>query len=295
MADIIRLCLIGLGRTGKEVAKVLLRQKDMDIVMAVCSRGSDKTGKDLGQILDSRDTGIIIDSCDNLEANLLKYKPDVAIDFSDPDATVRNAEILGKRKVNMVIGTTGFTEIQIKRLMNISKIHKIGIVYAPNITLGVNVLMLLTNLAASILDGYDCTIIESHFKTKKDSPSGTAKKIAKEVLKGVSGNADTSARDLDYSDIPIHSVRAGGIIGKHHVIMAGEYDKIEIIHESFTRTAFALGAIKAVSFINKKVGFFEMSDVLDLKRVMTRYLEREASYKKQRFFNTEMQGSEVSV
>ncbi|NLY44222.1 MAG: 4-hydroxy-tetrahydrodipicolinate reductase [Clostridiaceae bacterium] len=291
----IRLCLIGLGRTGKEVAKVLLKRKDMDIVMAVCSSGSDKIGKDLGQIIDSRDTGIIIDSCDALDENILKYKPDVAIDFSDPNATVRNAEILGKRKVNMVIGTTGFTEFQIKKLMNISKIHKIGIVYAPNITLGVNVLMVLTNLAASILEGYDCTIIESHFKNKKDSPSGTAKKIAKEVLKGMSGNTDIAAHDLDYSDVPIRSVRAGGIIGKHHVIMAGEYDKVEIVHESFTRTAFAVGAIKAVSFINKKVGFFEMSDVLDLRRVMTRYLEREANYKKQRFFNPEMQESEISV
>jgi 4-hydroxy-tetrahydrodipicolinate reductase len=195
----------------------------------------------------------------------------------------------------MVIGTTGFTEIQSKKLMSIAKNNKTGIVHAPNITLGVNVLMVLTNLAASILEGYDCTIIESHFKNKKDAPSGTAKKIAEEVLKGMSANSNIYPRDLDYNEIPIHAVRAGGIIGRHRVIMAGEYDKVEIIHESFARTAFALGALKAVRFVHEKVGFFEMTDVLDLKRIMTRYLEREAYFKKQRHFNVEMAENEMSV
>lgn len=295
MADLIRICLIGLGRTGKEIARVLLKQIDMELVMAVCSENSDKIGKDLGEILESRDTGIIIDSCSNLEKNIFKYKPNVAIDFSDPEATIRNAEILGKMRVRMVIGTTGFTEIQSKKLMSIAKNNKTGIVHAPNITLGVNVLMVLTNLAASILEGYDCTIIESHFKNKKDAPSGTAKKIAEEVLKGMSANSNIYPRDLDYNEIPIHAVRAGGIIGRHRVIMAGEYDKVEIIHESFARTAFALGALKAVRFVHEKVGFFEMTDVLDLKRIMTRYLEREAYFKKQRHFNVEMAENEMSV
>ncbi|MGE4283795.1 MAG: 4-hydroxy-tetrahydrodipicolinate reductase [Clostridia bacterium] len=295
MAEIIRVCLIGLGRTGKEIARVLLEQKDIELVMAVCSEYSEKVGKDLGDILNCRNTGIIIDSCTNLEQNIFKYKPDVAIDFSDPDATISNAETLGRMKIRIVIGTTGFTEIHTKRLMSITRNNKTAIVHAPNITLGVNVLMVLTNLAASILEGYDCEIVESHFKNKKDAPSGTAKKIANEVLKGASINNETNAHDLDYSQIPIHAIRAGGIVGKHSVILAGEYDKVEITHESFARRAFALGALKAVRFIYEKIGFFEMNDVLDLKYVMTRYLEREMYFKKQRHFNTEVPENEMNA
>lgn len=290
----IRVCLIGLGRTGKEIAKVLLQQEDMKLVMAVCGNHSEKAGKDLGEILNMRDTGIIIDSSNNLEQNILKYKPNVAIDFSTPEATIHNAEILAKMKIRMVIGTTGFNELQLKKIMNISKSNKVGIVHAPNITLGVNVMMVLTNLAASILENYDCEIIESHFKQKKDAPSGTAKKIAREALKGISiNNEEVDIHDLDYNEIPIHAVRAGGIIGKHKVILAGEHDKVEITHESFSRTAFALGALKAVRFIHEKIGFFEMNDVLDLRHVMTSYLEREAYLRKQRYYNLEMQEDQL--
>ncbi|MCG8500227.1 MAG: 4-hydroxy-tetrahydrodipicolinate reductase [Firmicutes bacterium] len=289
----LNLCLIGLGRTGIEIAKVLLQQSDIQLVMAVCSSKSDKAGKDLGEILNTRDTGIIVSRCTDLEQNLLKYKPEVAIDFSQPEATIQNAEALAKMRVKMVIGTTGFNELQQKKLMNISKNNKVGIVHAPNITLGVNVMMVLTNLAASILDNYDCEIIESHFKQKKDAPSGTAKKIATEVLKGMSINNDINVHDLDYEDIPIHAVRAGGIIGRHRTILAGKYDKVEIIHESFSRTAFALGALKAVRFIHDKVGFFEMNDVLDLRHVMTTYLEREAHFRKQRYYHMEIQENQL--
>ncbi len=284
----IRVCLIGLGRTGSEIAKVLLKQDDIKLVMAVCGEKSEKVDKDLGEILNTRDTGIIVDSSNNLEKNIFKYKPDVAIDFSTPDATVNNAVILAKMKVRMVIGTTGFNEIQLKKLMTIPKNNKVGIVIAPNVTLGVNVMMVLTNLAASILESYDCEITEAHFKEKMDSPSGTAKKIANEVLKGMSTNDnEINIHDLDYKEIPIHAIRAGGIIGQHKTILAGEYDKIEITHESFSRTVFALGALKAVRFIYEKIGFYEMSDVLDLRRIMTRYLEREAYLRKQRYYNIE--------
>ncbi len=285
----IRVCLIGLGRTGKEIAKVLLQQQNLKLVMAVCGKGSNKRGKDLGKILNMRDVGIVIQSSNYLQQQLLKYKPNVAIDFSTPEATIQNAEVLAAMKVRMVVGTTGFNEFQLKKLMHIEKNNKSGIVHAPNITLGVNVLMVLTNLAASILENYDCEIIESHFKQKKDAPSGTAKKIAKEALKGISINNEyIDVHDLDDDAIPIHAIRAGGIIGRHRIIMAGEYDKIEITHESFSRTAFAIGALKAVKFIYDKIGFYEMNDVLDLRHVMTSYLEREAYLRKQRHYHLEL-------
>lgn len=279
----LNICLIGLGRTGKEIAKILLQQEDMRLVMAVCSEHSAKEGKNLGEILNIQETEIVVESCSNLEQSILKYKPDVAIDFSNPEATLRNAEALGKQKVPVVVGTTGFNDLQSRKLVSLTRQYKIGILHAPNITTGVNVLMVLTNLAASILENYDCTITESHFKNKKDAPSGTAIKIAKEIAKARSNT--TAVHDHDTSDIPIHAIRAGGIIGHHKVILAGEFDKIEISHESFARTAFAMGALKAVKFINNKVGFYEMDDVLDLKNVIMRYLERESMIRKQRYLN----------
>ena len=146
-----------------------------------------------------------------------------------------------------------------------------AICYAPNITLGVNVLMLLTNIAASILNNYDFQITEVHHRNKKDSPSGTAVKIAREIKKGL----DFVGHDINESQIPINSVRTGGVVGKHEVMIVGNDDKIEITHESFSRKAFALGAVKAIEFIYDKIGYYEMEDVLNFGRILENYIKNE--------------------
>lgn len=265
----IRICLVGLGKTGKEVAKVLLEQHDIRLVAAICSPGSSKAGKDLGEVIDGRDTGIIVEGSEKLEEIIFRTKPDVVVDFSRPEATVRNAVIFAKMRVNIVVATTGFSKISLKRLFILTRKYHIGIVHAPNITLGVNVLMLLTNIASSLLNNYDFQIIEQHHSRKKDIPSGTALKIAGEIEKGLS--ATGTARE----NIPISAVRAGGIIGKHEVSIIGEEDRLEISHESFSRKAFAAGAIRAVKFLYKKTGYFEMADVLNLGRVLGDLVEKE--------------------
>lgn len=267
-----RICLVGLGKTGKEIAKVLVKQEGMELVSVVCRPGSDKIGKDLGQVIGIRDTGIIIESSEHLEHIIFRTKPDIAIDFSNPHATVRNAVVFSRMKVNMVIGTTGFSPVSLKRLYILTKKHHNGIVYAPNITLGVNVLMLLASLASGILSNYDFEIMEIHHSKKKDAPSGTAIKIAKEMEKALESSPAAVKRD-----IPIHAVRAGGVIGKHEVMIIGEEDKIVISHESFSRKVFALGALQAVNFIFGKVGYFEMSDVLNLNKVLSNCLEKDKS------------------
>jgi 4-hydroxy-tetrahydrodipicolinate reductase len=275
----IRVCLMGLGKTGKEIARVLLEQKDLKLVAAVCSPESSKKGKDLGEIIGCGSTGIIIHGSDNLEEVIFKSKPDVVIDFSSPEATMKNAKIFSKMKVNIVIATTGFSNIALKKLLILTKKYHNGIVYAPNITLGVNVLMLLTNIASNILNNYDFQITEVHHKKKKDAPSGTAKKIAKEIEKGLK----SSGTDLEETDIPITAIRAGGVIGKHEVMIIGEEDKIEITHESFSRRAFAEGAIRAVRYLHRKTGFYEMSDVLNLGKVLGDYAENVRSSAGKRF------------
>lgn len=269
----IKVCLLGLGRTGKEIARVLLEQKDIHFTFAVCSKGSEKVNKDLGEVLNINNTGIKVIDPKDLEEYILKYKPQVAVDFSKSDAAISNAKVLSKMKVKVVIGTTGFNELQHKKLVNLVRENKTAIVHAPNITVGVNVLMTLTNIAAGILQDYDSTIIESHFKEKKEAPTSTAKKIANEIVKGHSYE-DGIDNNLDISSIPILSVRAGGIVGKHKVIMASEHDKIEITHESFSRKAFALGALRAVRFIVDKVGYYEMDDVLNLKEIINKFSEK---------------------
>ncbi len=266
----IRVCLVGLGKTGKEIAKVLLEQKDIKLAAVICSADSDKVGRDLGEVLGIRDTGIIINGADELEEVVFRNKPDVVVDFSSPAATLRNAIAFSKMRVNIVVGTTGFSKMALKKLFVLTRKYHNAIVYAPNITLGVNVLMLLTNLASSILSNYDFQVTEVHHKNKKDAPSGTAIKIANEIEKGISSSGQAFG-----GDIPIHAVRAGGVVGKHEVMIIGEDDKIEISHESFSRKAFALGAIKAVKFIFGKTGYFEMNDVLNLKKVLGDYMEKE--------------------
>ncbi|MEN6315441.1 MAG: 4-hydroxy-tetrahydrodipicolinate reductase [Clostridiaceae bacterium] len=267
----IRVCLIGLGKTGSEVAKVLLGQENIKLVAAVCRPGSEKTGKDLGEIIGCRDTGLKVIGADKLEEMVFRTKPDVAVDFSKPEATIRNAVILSRMKVNMVVATTGFSKFSLKRLFVLTRRYHNGIVYAPNITLGVNVMMLITSIASSILNNYDFQVNEEHHNRKKDIPSGTALKIAGEIEKALI----SSGSDVKPGTVPINAVRAGGIVGKHEVTIAGDEDMLEISHQSFSRKAFASGAIRALKFVYKKTGYFEMSDVLNLSSILSNYIEHD--------------------
>ncbi len=258
----IKVCVIGLGRTGQHIARGILEQKNMELVAAFCSTGSSKSGMDVGAVMGGREIGIKVYPADKMEDVLFTVKPDVAVDFSNPNATLKNARILSRMKVNMVIGTTGFTQEGINELTGLQRKYHNGIVYAPNITLGVNTVMLLSNIAANILNNYDFQIVETHFKNKKDSPSGTALKLAGEMERGL------NASGVYNKKIPISAIRAGGVIGRHEVQIFGEHDKIEISHESFSRKIFAEGAIQAVNFVYKKSGYFEMKEVLDMKKVL---------------------------
>ncbi|NMB33769.1 MAG: 4-hydroxy-tetrahydrodipicolinate reductase [Clostridium sp.] len=272
----IKICLVGIGKTGREIARIILEQKNMKLVSVICSPNSEKLGKPLDEVIGSNNSGIIIENQDNLRQVIFKNKPDVVIDFSSPEATIRNAKVFSKMRVNIVVGTTGFSDFALKRLFVLTRMYHNAICYAPNITLGVNVLMLLTNIAAGILDNYDFQITEVHHRHKKDAPSGTAIKIAQEVKRGLSSVGDMNGE----AKVPISSHRIGGVVGKHEVIIAGNYDKIEISHECFSRKAFAIGAVKAAKFIHGKVGYFEMSDVLNFGKVLESYLEKEYNIKK---------------
>lgn len=260
----LKVCLIGLGKTGKEIAKMIFNQRGMKIISAMCSPSSLKKHMDLGEAIGIQDIGIKIEGTNRLEESMIHSRPDVVVDFSKPEATLKNAKIISQMGINMVIGTTGFAETELKKIRTLAYTNQTGIVYAPNITLGVNVLMVLTKLASVLLNNYDFQISEIHHKNKKDIPSGTALKIVSEIEDGLL----YLGKDISEEKIPINSVRAGGVVGKHEVLIVGEDDRITISHESFSRKVFANGAIQAINFIHDKVGFYEMSDVLSLSKVI---------------------------
>ncbi|MGE5626627.1 MAG: 4-hydroxy-tetrahydrodipicolinate reductase [Solirubrobacterales bacterium] len=265
----IKVGLIGLGRTGMHIASEIFEQNNMELVAAICSPKSEKRGMTLGSLIFDKENPLVITSSEELKETIFKTKPDVIVDFSTPNATMENSRLLSSLKVNIVIGTTGFTDEELNELRSLPLKYHNGIVYAPNITLGVNTLMLLSNIAANILSNYDFQITETHHKHKKDSPSGTAKKIAMEMERGLESSGS------DYKVIPINSIRAGGVIGKHEIQVIGEYDKIEISHESFSRKVFAQGAVQGINYVYKKTGYFEMREVLDLKKVLNDCLNSE--------------------
>lgn len=259
-----KICVSGLGLAGSQIAKYLLSSDQFRPVCGICSPESPKAGLDLGEALGGRSAGIPIYPSDRIEACIFNTRPDVALDFSRPEAALRNAEAFFSMNVKVVMGTTGFSKAEEAELYALADRFGGGLILAPNITRGVNVLMLLAELASRILGGYDVEIVEMHHKNKRDVPSGTAAKLADRLKAGPLGERE----------VPVTSVRAGGIVGWHQVMLVGENDMIEITHQSFSRDSFAEGALLAAEFIRDKTGIYEMRDALNFDGVLEDYLNR---------------------
>ena len=249
-----KIALAGLGRTGKIAAEYLLQQGVLSMVL--CRPNSPNANKDLGDILNSNPTGIMIETTDHLESKLFQNRPDVLIDFSSASFLMDNLPIFENCGVNIVTAVTDFETADLEKIRTVAQRGNIGVVVAPNITYGVNILMLMAEIAAQLMNDYDFQIYEEHYKLKKDSPSGTAKKIAEKIQRSL----------VIDEPITTHAVRAGGIIGNHKVLICGEFDQLEISHQSYSRKAFAEGAYKVAQFIVGKTGFYEMSDVFEQER-----------------------------
>ncbi len=270
---IIKTCLLGLGRTGSVVAEQLLNSPNFDLVSVVGKPGSSKVGRPLSQFMPC-DRDIIIADAQDLAKEIEQKYFRVAIDFTTPEATLKNAYILAEKGINMVIGTTGFNNIQLYELKKIVENYKVGLVYAPNISVGINLLLSIVKTMARLVPNYDVEITESCHRNRKDIPSGTALKIASElsIIKGAAKNQKfkinrKGQKPKEANEIAIHSIRAGGNIGVHKVLFAGEADEIEITHRTYSRAIFAEGALKAAAFVNNLKGFFHMEDVLLFERM----------------------------
>ena len=256
------------GRMGRALLEGVAQADDLVLHAALEHGTSPLLGKDAGELFGAP-CGVRISA----DARAALQGADVLIDFTRPEGTLHHLDICRKLGVNMVIGTTGFNAQQ-KAQLGVAA-QQIGIVFAPNMSVGVNLVFKLLETASRVLaHGYDIEVIEAHHRHKVDAPSGTALGMGEVV-------ARTLGRDLaqcavygregvtgerDPSTIGFATVRGGDIVGDHTVLFAGTGERVEITHKASSRATFALGALRAARYLKSNpAGLYDMQDVLDLK------------------------------
>ena len=264
-----RICVAGAsGRMGQMLIDAVRAADDCVLSGALDIPASPAIGQDAGAYA-GQPLGVAITA--DVAAGLQGSQ--VLIDFTRPEGTLQHLRECVKQRVNLVIGTTGFTDAQKAEIAEAAK--HIAIVMAPNMSVGVNVTLKLLEMAAKAMaTGYDIEIIEAHHRHKVDAPSGTALKMG-EVI------ADALGRDLkdcavyaregvtgerDPSTIGFATIRGGDIVGDHTVLFAGTGERIEITHKSSSRATYAQGSLRAVRFLaGRTAGLHDMFDVLGLR------------------------------
>ena len=256
------------GRMGQMLIDAVNASGDCLLAGALDVAASPAVGLD-ASAFSGRASGVLIQS--DLREGLKNSA--VLIDYTRPEGTLAHLAVCRELGVNLVIGTTGFSDAQKAEIAAAAK--DIAIVMAPNMSVGVNVTLKLLEMAAKALaTGYDIEIIEAHHRHKVDAPSGTALKMG-EVI------ADALGRDLkdcavyaregvtgerDPSSIGFATIRGGDIVGDHTVLFAGTGERIEISHKSSSRATYAQGSLRAARFLaDKNSGLFDMFDVLNLR------------------------------
>ena len=254
------------GRMGNMITRGVVTQSDMQLVGAIEYSGHPQLGQDAGEIAGVGTLGVSI--TDNLSEVL--DEADVVIEFTAPSASIEHLRNVGDAGKTMVLATTGFTEAELAEVHELAE--KIPCVMAPNMSVGVNVMLQAVQLVAKALgDDYDVEVIEAHHNQKTDSPSGTALRIAEVLAESLDRNlADVGAYGRHgmvgarpEKEIGIHAIRGGDISGDHTVLYAGAGERIEITHRAHTREAFAKGAIRAARWVvDAPKGLHDIAEVL---------------------------------
>ena len=265
-----RVAVIGAsGRMGKNLIAAINDSQNCVLGAAIVRAGNSLIGADAGEMAGIGKLQLIV--VDSLLACVDDF--DVLIDFTIPQLTLENAAFCAKHNKAIVVGTTGLTAEETQQLHFFSQTTQV--VFAPNMSVGVNVTLKLLEMAAKTLgDDYDVEIIEAHHRHKVDSPSGTALKMGEVV-------ADALGRDLKecavygregqtgartQKEIGFETIRAGDVVGDHSVWFATEGERIEINHKASSRMTFAKGAVRAAQWLtDKPIGMYDMQDVLGLK------------------------------
>jgi 4-hydroxy-tetrahydrodipicolinate reductase len=247
---------------GKVLLDCVAQADDLVLHAALEHEGNALLGADAGG-------GVKITS--DIEAAL--QGADALIDFTRPEGTMEHLAICRRLGVNLVVGTTGLNAQQKAQLG--AAAQDIGIVFAPNMSVGVNLVFKLLETASRVLaHGYDIEVIEAHHRHKVDAPSGTALGMGEVIARTLGRDLEQCAvygregvtGERDPSTIGFATVRGGDIVGDHTVLYAGIGERIEITHKASSRATFALGALRAARYLQENpAGLYDMQDVLSLK------------------------------
>lgn len=260
------------GRMGKAIIRCLQAGSvpSLQLSGAIDIWDSPDLNKDAGLVSGGDEAGVVITS----DLAAVAPSSDVVIDFSYPKGTAGNAPRMAGWGKGWVIGTTGLNDDELAQVRAASE--TIPVVMAPNMSLGVNLLLQLVEDAARALKerGYDVEIVERHHRRKKDAPSGTALGLGRAVASGMALNLNDVARHgregLEKAERPaeqigFHAIRAGDFVGDHTVIFATDGESVELSHRATSRDTFAIGALRAAAWVHGKgPGLYTMRDVLGL-------------------------------
>jgi 4-hydroxy-tetrahydrodipicolinate reductase len=256
------------GRMGRALLEAVIASDDMQLHAALDRLGSDSLGSDAGSLVGTT-LGVKV-SADVAEALV---GAEVLIDFTRPDATLLHLQACVEKKVGLIIGTTGFDAAGKMAIEHAAQ--SIPVVFAPNMSVGVNLALKLLDMAARVLDeDFDIEIVEAHHRHKVDAPSGTALRMGEVLASALGRDLKTCAvygregvtGERDARTIGFATMRGGDIVGDHTVMFAGIGERLEISHKASSRMTFALGALRATRFIaGQPSGLFDMQDVLGLK------------------------------
>jgi len=270
MANPLKVVIAGCsGRMGHALLEGVFADAELELYGALDRAENPQLGRDAGEQF-GKVTGVHVTS--DIAAAL--KGADVLVDFTRPEASMQYLDACQKANVSLVIGTTGFSAEQKLAIEAASK--NIPVVFAPNMSVGVTLLINLVQSAAKVLsEGYDIEIIEAHHRHKIDAPSGTALRLGEAAAAALGRDLEQCAiygregvtGERDPSTIGFATVRGGDVVGDHTVLFAGIGERVELTHKASSRATFALGALRAAKFLNgKKSGQFDMQDVLGLKR-----------------------------
>ena len=260
------------GRMGSGIIKKITEQDDMEVVAAIEIPNTPLAGKDVGEVIGIGKLNVPITGSEDLVKTLESTKPDVLVDFTIAPAAAETIQRAAKNKVNLIVGTTGFTDEQDKANLKAVQDNNIKAVMTTNFSIGVNVFWKVLKDLTPILDDFDIEIIEAHHNQKEDAPSGTAVtafEVISEQLNrnpediGVYGrNGHVGKRTSE--EIGIHAIRGGDIVGDHTVLYIGDGERLEIKHQAHTREVFIAGVIRAIRYINDA----EPGKISDMKDVL---------------------------
>ena len=269
MANPLKIVIAGCsGRMGHALLECVFADADLVLHGALDRSGNPQLGRDAGE-QQGKISGVKV--TDNIDDAL--KNADILVDFTRPEASLMYLAACQKHNVKMIIGTTGFSAEQKQQIEAASK--NIAIVFAPNTSVGVSLLINLVQSAAKVLnEGFDIEIIEAHHRFKIDAPSGTALRLGEAAASALGRNLEECAvygregvtGERDPSTIGFATVRGGDVVGDHTVLFAGLGERVELTHKASSRATFASGALRAAKFlIGKQAGLFDMQDVLGLR------------------------------